>query len=181
MNTIKRFVSGSNLRYLFAFVLLSALYLFFSFSYSDQPLSMRITNLIFGFVMTAFIYSFFLFIFIGVSQITAALWRGLVPSASQDPDLPEAFLLANLLFIFLLGIYIDQYVKVNSNPDRELSLVGIFYYALPFFTSFFGGIASGSLVLFSRYKEYEVIKTAKIVSIALVLIFFAYHFLTIRL
>ncbi len=180
MNTLSRFFSVTNATYLIVFIFLSSAYLFFSFSYTDQPLSIRITSLIFVILMMAFIYSFFLFIFIGVSQITASIWRNIIPRASQDNDLPETLMLANLLFIFILGIYIDQHVRQNSNPSGELSMVGVFYYMLPFFTSLFGGIFSGTLVLLNQYDSRTIIQTGRIVSITAVLLFFAYHFLTIR-
>ena len=137
-------------------------------------------SLVMGFIMTVFVFVIYFFIFIGIAQLTAFIWRKLVKSASQDSDLPVTFIVANLLFILLLEIYLDAYIKANADPRGEISMVGIAFFVAPFFTSIIGGVLSGSLVLFSQFDSRQVIKIGKIVSIAAVLFFFAYQFLTIR-
>lgn len=170
----------SNKTYFIAFIILTALNLFFSFTNSIEPMGVRIVNFLFAFIMSLTVYVFFTFIFVGAAQIVASLCQSLSSRAKQDPEIPNTFLIANLLYLFLFLIFLKSDINRLKDTPTEVSIESFLFYIYPFFTSLIGGILSGCLVLLSEYSGQKIVNVGRVLSIAAVLFFFAYQFLTIR-
>lgn len=166
----------SNKTYIIAFIVLTALNLFITFSYSTAPMGVKAVNFLFAFLMSLTVYLFFSFIFIGASRLSASVMQGLSASSKKDPEIADTFLIANLLYIFLFLIYLKHDIDYLGDASATVSIESFLFYIYPFFTSLIGGLLSGSLVLFSPYESRDIIKVGRLISIGLVLIYFAYRF-----
>ena len=164
---MKAFLDSLNVAYLTSFIILGILYCFLFLKGPFWALPWIVVPLIFG-----------MFIFIVVSQITAWMLRKITDKTSQDPDLNYSLLAANLLFILLLFILITTFLK--RHPTGQNSLILLAMISVPFFASIFGGILSGSLVLLNRWDSSVVYRVGQLTSLLVVVLFFAFQFLTTR-